>query len=139
MRENSLGQLLGARWLEIPNHFPNVELDIFVVMPNHMHGMVLLRRPVAPEEEQLKFSRFGKPQVGALATIVRTFKAEVTRAARRRFHRPELTIWQANYYERVLRDGKEYADACRYIAGNPLRWKFDKENISTQVANRARP
>jgi putative transposase len=65
----------------------------------------------------------------SLATIIRTFKAAVTREARRRFGRAGMEVWQRNYFERVVRDDREYLDTYRYIRENPLHWETDPENL----------
>jgi REP element-mobilizing transposase RayT len=140
--------------MEIPLHFANVELDVFAVMPNHVHGLILLQRerglsgktntpierghdvscPCKSPSEQNEERReaFGKPVTASLATIIRTFKAAVTREARRMFGKPQMEVWQRNYFERVVRDDREYADTCRYIHENPLRWEIDSENPQAQ-------
>ena len=99
-------------------------------MPNHVHGILQLHRSVDPQEEQRKIARFGKPQSDSIATIVAAFKAAVTREARRALDRPAFVVWQRNYYERVIRDAKEYGEACRYICENPSNWSRDEENQS---------
>ena len=132
MRENLLGRLVRECWIKIPLYFAVAETDVFVVMPNHVHGVIHLHRPVPPEEEQFKLAKFGKPNSGALGTVVQVFKAAVTREARRVLRRPELVVWQKNYYERVVRDSAEYADVCRYIAGNPRSWDYDEENLDSR-------
>ena len=98
MYENQLGRLAKTRWMEIPIHFANVALDAFIVMPNHVHGMIHLHRRVPANEESRKLSEFGKPQSASIATIVGTFKAAVTRDARRMLAKPAIEIWQRNYY-----------------------------------------
>ncbi len=59
--------------------------------------------------------------------IVRSFKSIVARRAHKEL-RWTGPIWQRNYFERVLRDGKEFSDASRYIAENPMKWEWDREN-----------
>jgi REP element-mobilizing transposase RayT len=134
--ENQLGQLVRARWLEIPQHFAKVELDVFVVMPNHMHALIHLGGTRAGADQDRR-EEFGKPVAASLPTIVRTFKAAVTRDARLVFENSILEIWQKNYYERVVRDDKEYADTYRYICENPLRWEMDEENLESTNRERA--
>jgi REP-associated tyrosine transposase len=156
MKENRLGRIVRACWMEIPHHFTNVELDAFVVMPNHVHGLIHLKRMLEiprerntttekghdvscpckspSEQNNRRKEAFGKPVVASLATIVRTFKAAVTREARRMLGRPQMEVWQRNYFERVVRDDHEYADTHRYIRENPLRWETDVENPESSTA-----
>jgi REP element-mobilizing transposase RayT len=115
----------------MPEHFPGVLLKEFVVMPNHIHGIIALTvgaRYIVPFDGSARVQeRFQRPTKASIPTIVRTFKAAVTRRVGR-----ELSftgqVWQRNYFERILRDGKDYSDASRYILENPMRWEWDKEN-----------
>jgi putative transposase len=146
----ALGKAARECWLAIPQHFARVHLNDFVIMPNHLHGIIEIapvgaqhaapqlgadpheRHPAAPQlgaDPHERHPAFVKP--GSLGAIIRSYKAAVTRKARR-----ELAwhgeVWQRNYFERVLRDGKEIADASRYIAENPMMWELDQENLSTK-------
>lgn len=129
MRENVLGRLVRAHWCRIPSHFAAPELDAFVVMPSHFHGLIHLHRLVEAEEQQYKLAQFGQTQSQSIAAIIGTFKAAVTRDARRVLHRPKLIVWQRNYFERVIRDGKEYEEVCRYIGDNPSNWKKGENSM----------
>jgi putative transposase len=105
-------------------------------MPNHLHGILTIRRSYAiqsvgsiedghgcPVPLQPSLERFQRPSVAAIPTIIRSYKQSVTYLARQRLTRPSLAVWQSNYYERVLRDGKEFAAASRYIFENPIKWQ----------------
>src|SRR5580704_6709580 len=107
MRENVLGRLVRAHWMQLPREFACIELDVFIVMPNHIHGMISLHRQVSAADPQHKPAEFAKPQTGSISWIVRTFKARATREARLLLNRPELNVWQRNYFDRVVRNGKE--------------------------------
>jgi REP-associated tyrosine transposase len=133
---NVIGRIGLDCWREIPQHFEHVELDAFVIMPNHLHGILTIRRSHAiqsprsledghgcPVPLQPSLERFQRPSVGAIPTIIRSYKQSVTYLARQRLTRPSLAVWQSNYYERVLRDGKEFAAASRYIFENPMKWQ----------------
>jgi hypothetical protein len=117
-------------------------------MPNHLHGIIALTfgkrnvvaavgaRYIVPSFENTHTpEQFQKPVKGSIPTIVRTFKAAVTREAQRSLGWKEQ-IWQRNYFERVLRNGKDYGDASRYILENPMRWKWDEENAKREAKPR---
>jgi REP element-mobilizing transposase RayT len=129
MRENVLGRLERPQWLQIPHEFPNVELDAFVVMPNHIHGIIHLHRRVIADEPQYKPAEFAKPQIRSIGWIVRAFKARVTREARQLLRRPTFKLWQKNYFERVVRDAKEYEDIYRHVCDNPKNWDQNEANL----------
>ena len=130
---NAIGRIAIDCWREIPEHFAHVELDAFVVMPNHLHGILTIRRSHATKSRGSiedghgcpvplqPFERFQRPSAGAIPTIIRSYKQSVTYLARQRLTKPSLAIWQSNYYERVLRDGKDFAEASRYIFENPMK------------------
>jgi REP element-mobilizing transposase RayT len=126
MRLNDFGKIADECWREIPNHFPNVELGAYVVMPNHMHGIIIIhdaRGTIyrAPSQEQ-----FQKPVAGSIPTIVRTYKAAVTR--RIGCEHNITGIWQRNYYEHVIRNEIDFQNKTDYIEANPLLWEQDNEN-----------
>jgi putative transposase len=101
-------------------HFPYVMLDDFVVMPDHVHGILSIRdcRVGSPPA----VARFGYPPPNTLSSIVGAFKA----AASKRINADRLTrgapVWQRNYYERVIRCKAELERVRVYIATNPIRW-----------------
>jgi putative transposase len=134
MELSKLGQIVAKCWEAIPKHFPHAELPAQVVMPNHLHGIVVLHP--GNRQDKGRAEAFQKPVAGSIPTLVRTFKAAVTVAAGRSSVAPTHAVWQPNYFERVLRNGKEYTDAARYIAENPLRWQFDQENPEVQEPTR---
>jgi hypothetical protein len=70
--------------------------------------------------------KFGKPTVGSIPTIIRTYKSYVTRGAGRELH--IFSIWQRGYYEHILRDDADYLSKSSYILENPVNWEKDEEN-----------
>ena len=117
MRLNNAGEIAREMWKTIPERFPGVELDHFVIMPNHRHGIVVITA------ESYESKR--KPTLG---DIIRTYKAVTTHNIRR------AGIagfgWQYNYYEHIIRTNHPKAlDTIRqYIENNPSRWMEDKLN-----------
>jgi len=139
---NDAGHMLARLWNDIPARFVDVEIDTFVVMPNHVHGIIVLpdaanaaatrgaTTRVAPTEGNVGATLVVAP---ALGDVVAAFKSVTTvhyirgvktmawPAFRRR-------LWQRNYYEHVVRDEKELDRIRQYIDENPARWAFDDEN-----------
>ena len=123
MYPNFMGSAVAAIWHNLPSHFPFLELDAFVVMPNHLHGILVITddRPLSTPE-----STKGTPS-GSVGAIVQNFKSTSTR----RIHRiggDRKIIWQRNYYEQIIRTDRAYENIRRYILENPLRWHDDDEN-----------
>ena len=123
MQTSDIGALVSRCWDEIPIHFPNAELDSFVLMPNHLHGILVLVD--TPQKTCGVLEQFGKPVAGSIPTIVRSFKSAVTRAVGAR-HAVPLRVWQGNYWEHVVRLETELAQIREYIENNPGQWLLDK-------------
>jgi len=109
----SLGELVESCWQDIPNHYPQVELDTFVVMPNHFHGILIIN----PNK--------GKPT--HIGTIIGSFKSSVTRLARQNITDMELDhpIWHRGYHDHIIRTHDDYLRISDYVANNPQRWLDD--------------
>lgn len=128
---SSTGQVASEFWLAIPRHFKNVELDEFVVMPNHVHGIIVLIDQCggvkfnAPTKDRDYYSRIS-PKQGAIPLIVRTYKSAVSTWCKQNRH--ENFEWQRNYYDHIVRDEKDLAQVREYIANNPMKWDLDAEN-----------
>jgi putative transposase len=121
---NEFGKIADECWRAIPYHFPFVELGAYVIMPNHVHGIIFIRRGTiyrAPTMEQ-----FQKPVADSIPTIIRTFKAAVTRRIGREHN--ATGIWQRNYYEHIIRDEQDLQNKSDYIEANPTLWDEDDNN-----------
>ncbi|MGK7875021.1 MAG: transposase [Xenococcaceae cyanobacterium] len=127
MRYNRLGDIAYRFWQALSRRFPHIKLDAFVVMPNHLHGILVItdegKGQVQPRREQ-----FGKPIPGSIPTIVRSFKSAVTR--RINLMRPTTSppIWQSNYHESIIRIERGLDNVRQYIIDNPRQWALDEEN-----------
>ncbi|HNH60963.1 MAG TPA: hypothetical protein PLS80_13090 [Cyclobacteriaceae bacterium] len=110
-----IGDVANKYWHEIPQHFPFVELDAFVIMPDHVHGILFLNRP---KYESWRTNAF-KPQSENLASVVRGFKAAVKKYAV--IHQLEFD-WQPRYHDRVVLSEVELNTIRQYIANNPAKW-----------------
>ncbi|MFA5374195.1 MAG: transposase [Dehalococcoidia bacterium] len=129
---NEAGMMAEKHWRDIPAHFPHIELDEFVVMPNHVHGIIVIncrgtacRAPTA--------ERFGKPVAGSVPTIIRSFKSAVTKWMRQ--NTPVYNVWQRNYYEHIIRDDASLNLIRQYIMDNPSRWAEDEENPARELSS----
>lgn len=131
MHENELGNVVRHCWIEIPNHFPNVELDEFVVMPNHVHIVI---NPVGVQNIEPLPNRYQHVTPGSVGSIVRSFKSAVTRWCRKNEY-PHI-VWQRNYFEHIIRDDKSLDRIREYIASNPEQWPYDKENTQQETRDK---
>ncbi len=113
-------------WRAIPRHLARTRLDLWVVMPNHMHGIIVIDSPLPPERGDAEQTRrLGRQSLGA---IVGNFKSVTARRINRIRRTPGVPVWQRNYYERVVRNDRELQRIREYIALNPARWALDREN-----------
>lgn len=124
LQQTEIGQVAYDYWLQIPAHFPFVELDEFVIMPDHIHGILYINKP---DKINWQPNQFG-PQSQNLVSIIRGYKASVKKYAT--LNNIDF-IWQAGYYDRVIRDAKEYHNVQQYIYNNPewFNGKTDNENL----------
>ena len=127
-----VGEIAHQYWAGIPDHFPNAGVDEWVIMPNHMHGIVVIEircRDVACNVSTTNttptLSRIS-PQPGSLATIIRSYKSAVTRRAREEGY--SEFGWQSRFYDHIIRDEKSLHAIRRYIRDNPLKWEMDRDN-----------
>lgn len=118
---NDAGAVVQSCWLEIPRHFPFVILDAFLVMPNHVHGILLLQgHDLLPGRGANDYSPLHGGTSETVGSIVRGFKVGVTKWFNQNRHGPEK-VWQRSYYEHVIRNEPELHSARRYIVENPAR------------------
>ncbi len=140
MRLNEIGGTVKKCWLAIQAHFPHVTLDQFVVMPNHIHGIIFITNPTpvgannhspdsnstTPNTKKQGEKYFAPTQSGTsktIGSIVRGFKIGVTKWARQNTSIND--IWQRNYYDHIIRDETDLHRIHEYIQTNPLRWELD--------------
>ena len=130
---NKCGEIVKQCWDEIPQHFDNVTLDEMVIMPNHMHGIVVIDgysrnvscRGLINQTPTTKWILQKNPNM-VLGKIIRSFKAMSCRLIRvNGFNRFQ---WHRNYYERIIRDEIELYIKRKYIINNPLKWHLDRNN-----------
>jgi REP element-mobilizing transposase RayT len=142
MVPNGAGQLVESVWRQFPQAYPGVEVDAFVVMPNHVHGIIVLVGAgprVCPDTWRPHGAHLGQPQGVAptntlsLPDVVHRFKSLITAKYRwgvRTDGWQPFTgrLWQRNYYEHIIRDEEELDRVRQYITDNPAGWQDDEEN-----------
>ncbi len=120
---SQIGELAMKLWQQIPEHFSNVQLAEFVIMPNHIHGLLTLLPDRACPVPTVGTNRYQNIGRKTLSAIVGSYKAAVSREA----HRLDLTfVWQPRFYDRILRSRQEYINVAQYILDNPINWERDE-------------
>jgi putative transposase len=123
---NASGTFVESTWHALPHRFPNLKLDTFIVMPNHVHGIVFLE---SPQSSQKPVAASGAPtDRTSLAHVVRAFKSLSAIGVNKIRMTPHSPVWQRNYYEHIIRTVKSLDVLRRYIKENPATWHSDTEN-----------
>lgn len=122
------GEIAAQEWARLPRRFPAVELDEFILMPNHLHGIILLAGPNGGVPRGPAPEQFGAPVKGSILTILRSFKSSVTQRCQWLARNDIPPVWQGNYYEHIIRSEDELNRIRQYILENPLHWPTDREN-----------
>jgi REP element-mobilizing transposase RayT len=132
MHQNDVAEIARKYWLEIPNHFSNVTLDQFVIMPNHVHGIIVITDDMVGAKHASPLRSYKTKIHGAkpksLGTIIASFKSATTKQINLLLKTPGNPHWQRNYYEHIIRNEQELNKIKRYIINNPPRWEYDREN-----------
>jgi REP element-mobilizing transposase RayT len=130
---SSVGEMIQKAWLDLPNHDPHVSLDEFMVMPNHLHGIVVLTECQA--DIPLRAGTRPAPTGCAMSLIdvARRFKSSTTVQYIRgvkRYHWPPFhkRLWQRGYFDHIVRNNADLNRVREYIRNNPMNWETDPEN-----------
>lgn len=152
MNLNEIGKLAEKFWKEIPEHFPHAILNEFIIMPNHIHGIITLNPkkmnvqtshcdvsiPNTPNDtyrtnaketaqcdvstKQQKMAAI-RPKSGSLSVIIGSYKSVVSKHA----HKISKNFdWQERFHDRIIRDENEFARIANYIRNNPKNWEDDE-------------
>lgn len=123
-----LGWLAEQVWLELPTLFPRCALLDHVVMPNHIHGIIVINPVARVGEAWLRPESGNGTKPGSLGALIQAYKSRVTRQAKQ-LGLISGSIWQRGYHEHVIRNDGDLEMIQEYIINNPRRWELDKENI----------
>jgi putative transposase len=125
MKLNRSGEIVESSWKQLSQHYERIELDAFIVMPNHVHGIITLfdvGAGLRPALTEMKTKSHSLPE------IVRAFKSFSSRAINEIQNSHGIETWQRNYYDHIIRSEKALNLIRLYIKTNPLLWNFDPDN-----------
>ncbi len=117
IQPNQLGNIVFDCWKQINEVYDYIKTDAFCLMPNHIHGIIVIEEVIDDTNASGRQGRLPLPKV------IQGFKSVTTRMCFPFGHR---TIWQRNYYEHVIRNELELQEIRKYIVNNPLKWQYDK-------------
>lgn len=123
LKSSRRGLIAAECWKAIPTHNPHVELDNFIVMPNHVHG--ILRFVGATHASSAAGSG---PPTHSLGAVIGSYKAAVSKMINRLRPAAAISLWQRSYYDHVIRHDRAYELIWQYTDDNPRRWGEDAEN-----------
>jgi REP element-mobilizing transposase RayT len=157
MRLNECGRIVHDEWNKTGIQRSNIRLDEFIVMPNHVHGVIRIlsthdyhcrsnRRDVARnvstkttentpthgENDKIKTMSAISPKSGSLSEIVRSFKSATTKRINESRKSPGIPVWQPRFHDHIIRNVRELSAVRRYILNNPANWENDRNVIETQ-------
>lgn len=149
-----IGLIVKAEWKKLPRQFPQIQLDEFIIMPNHLHGIIIIKDGVgatriiqkdpfsskpsspnaplfdkdgSPLQPQTNMPMRPKgPESGSLGAIIGQFKSQATKRIWKIPEYARIPIWQRNYYEHIIRDDTDWSTIIAYITSNPSRWIEDR-------------
>jgi len=122
MNLSKFGEVVNECWHQLPKHYLNCSLDSFVVMPNHIHGIIVINNENIVGNGLKPFPTRG------LSEIVRGFKTFSSRKINDKIKRGDRFQWQKSFYDHVIRNEKSLNHLREYILYNPLKWELDIEN-----------
>ena len=124
MVTNQCGKIIKDVWSKIPEHFQNIELDEFIIMPNHIHGIIIINNPVGTGHA---LSSNKNTKNNNLSVIVGSFKSAVTKQTNQ-LNNTKFQ-WQRSFYDHIIRTTHSLNNIRQYIANNPATWDADENNI----------
>lgn len=125
MRLNEFGQIAADTYLWLATQYPYIHLDSWVVMPNHLHGIIVMADYPCKGDSRIAPAVNGAPRK-SLGRLIGAFKTVSTKQINLIRNTPGMPLWQRNYYEHIIRDDRALQNIRRYIQNNPSAWQEDK-------------
>ena len=121
---NKFGKIIEEELLKTKEIRKNVDIDYFVIMPNHIHMIIIIEY----RKGKLQFNPTNKliSPSQTIGAIIRGFKGSVTKRINKLWNKPGNPVWQRNYYEHILRNENDLYFTRQYILLNPLKWELDE-------------
>ena len=145
---NEYGKMVEQCWNNLSNHYDNIELDAYVIMPNHFHGIIFItdtvdnvrairelpihELPIHELHRQQQKQRQQQRRKMLLPKIVGRFKTNSAKQINQMRNTPGISVWQRNYYEHIIRDEKSLENIRNYIINNPAKWQDDDYNLTNR-------
>lgn len=132
---NDIGKMADKFWQEIPKHFPVVNLDIYQIMPNHIHGIIEIINNNSVETPKLGVStKTANWMSGCLGVIINQYKRICTIEIKKQSNLA-IFAWQSRFYDHVIRNNKSLQKIREYIINNPAMWERDRNLFTKKINN----
>ena len=128
MKLNTAGEIVARAWTNTGHIRPNVNVDVFVIMPNHVHGIIIIDEPVRGDALICPDNKRTGIQSRSLGAIIGQIKSVTTKQINIQRGLSGAPVWQRNYYDHIIRDAEEMESIYMYIIQNPVSWSNDPEN-----------
>jgi REP element-mobilizing transposase RayT len=134
---NDYGKIVDDEWLKTKELRKNIDLDEYVIMPNHFHGILIIERGdtarCVPTTSVNENRKFGEMQSGSLSAIIRAFKSVVTKKINELRSASGKEVWQKGFYEHIIRNENDLYNIRKYIELNPLKWEIDEYYLNEKL------
>ena len=124
--------IVKTQWENIPNYFPNIDLDEYIIMPNHLHGIIVVGATYTVAQNK-SITRAGTRPAPTIGEIIGSFKSLCFHMWLQYIKQNNIDVigkfWQRNYYEHIIRNESELNRIREYIKNNPIQWEFDRNNL----------
>jgi len=135
MRLGAVGQIVSESWRWLAAQYEYVTLDAWVVMPNHLHGIIVITDGAGGGRGDdggrvgLRTAPTAPAKRKTVGRLVGAFKTVSTKRINEQRGAPGAQVWQRNYYEHIIRDQASLNRIREYIVNNPMQWEWDRENV----------
>lgn len=137
---SQVGKIAQKHWQEIPAHFNHVYIDAYVIMPNHVHGIIIIDRPTQKSNVETRYiaslqpslkptdtsNKFAPLKPGSLSAIIHSYKASITCWCRK--NGDDIFRWQPRFHDHIIRNDDSLNNIRKYIVNNPANWSEDNNN-----------
>lgn len=129
---NQAGEIARQCWMDIPKHFPHIDLHEFIIMPNHIHGILEITQSIGVKNLSPESGTSFHSPSKTIGSVIRGFKIGVSKWFRNNQTAKDFSplqspksIWQRNYYEHIIRNEESHWNISEYIRNNPYNWASD--------------
>jgi len=140
---NKYGEIANKFWLEIPKHYSSIDIDKFVIMPNHVHGIVIIRGQNKDRNVDMNVGtghcpvptmkmNINENNYGLLSKVINGYKNVTTKIIRYKLNN-YLFHWQRSYYDQIIRNLRSLQKIRNYIESNPANWEKDRNNLTKML------